>query len=99
MSESGENSIKKDISFTLEVSNKMGIHARPAAMIVRSASRVEGDIWVEKEDERVNAKSIMGIMMLAASKGTILTFHVDCSKSDEFQKEMNELFSSKFQDE
>jgi phosphotransferase system HPr-like phosphotransfer protein len=38
-------------------------------------------------------------MMLAASKGTILTFHVECSKSDEFQKEMNELFSSKFQDE
>ena len=99
MSETGENSIEKDNSFTLEVSNKMGIHARPAAMIVRVASRFEGDIWVEKESERVNAKSIMGIMMLAASKGTILTFHLNCSKSDEFQKEMNDLFRSKFQDE
>jgi phosphocarrier protein len=77
----------------------MGIHARPAAMIVRIASRFEGDIWVEKEGERVNAKSIMGIMMLAASKGTILTFYVNSSKNDEFQKEMSELFSSKFQDE
>ena len=99
MSESGENGLEKDISFTLEVSNKMGIHARPAAMIVRIASRFEGDIWVEKEGERVNAKSIMGIMMLAASKGTILTFHVNSSNSDEFHKEMSELFSSKFQDE
>ena len=99
MSESGEKSLEKDISFTLEVSNKMGIHARPAAMIVRIASRFEGDIWVEKEGERVNAKSIMGIMMLAASKGTILTFQVNSSNSDEFQKEMSELFSSKFQDE
>ena len=99
MSESGENSLEKDISFPLEVSNKMGIHARPAAMIVRIASRFEGDIWVEKEGERVNAKSIMGIMMLAASKGTILTFQVNSSYSDEFQKEMSELFSSKFQDE
>lgn len=99
MSESGDNNIEKDISFTLEVSNKMGIHARPAAMIVRIASRFEGDIWVEKEGERVNAKSIMGIMMLAASKGTILTFYVNSSKNDEFQKEMSELFSSKFQDE
>ena len=54
---------------------------------------------MEKEGERVNAKSIMGIMMLAASKGTILTFHVNSSNSDEFHKEMSELFSSKFQDE
>lgn len=99
MSESGENSIKKDISFTLEVSNKMGVHARPAAMIVRIASRFEGDIWVEKEDERVNAKSIMGIMMLAAAKGTLLTFHIDSKDGEKFEKEMSELFASKFQDE
>ena len=99
MSESGENSIKKDISFTLEVSNKMGIHARPAAMIVRIASRFEGDIWVEKEGERVNAKSIMGIMMLAAAKGTPLTFHLNSSDGTNFKEEMTELFSSKFQDE
>ncbi|MBT3666171.1 MAG: HPr family phosphocarrier protein [Opitutae bacterium] len=99
MSDSGENSTEKDISFTLEVSNKMGIHARPAAMIVRISSRFEGDIWVEKDGEKVNAKSIMGIMMLAASKGTVLTFHVNSNKCDDFQKEMSELFSSKFQDE
>ena len=48
----------------------MGVHARPAAMIVRIASRFNGEIWVTKKDgDRVNAKSIMGIMMLAAAKG------------------------------
>ena len=99
MSESAEKSLDKDASFTLEVSNKMGIHARPAAMIVRVASRFEGEIGVEKEGDKVNAKSIMGIMMLAAAKGTVLTFHVNTSQSESFKKEITELFSSKFQDE
>ena len=99
MSESAEKNMDKDTSFILEVSNKMGIHARPAAMIVRVASRFDGEIWVEKEGEKVNAKSIMGIMMLAAAKGTPLTFHLNSSDSTIFQKEITELFSSKFQDE
>ncbi len=52
----------------LEVTNQMGVHARPAAMIVRIANKYTGEIWVEKDGERVNGKSIMGIMMLAAGK-------------------------------
>ena len=100
MSEQTDNGNQSDLhTFTLEVSNKMGIHARPAAMIVRITSRYEGDIWVTKEDERINAKSIMGIMMLAAAKGTALKFESNCQNSDEFEKEMTELFASKFQDE
>ena len=99
MSDSEENSSEDNISFTLVVSSKMGIHARPAAMIVRIASRFAGDIWVEKEGEKVNAKSIMGIMMLAAAKGTSLTFFVNSNQGADFQKEMTELFASKFQDE
>jgi phosphocarrier protein len=99
MSNSEENSSDKNFSFTLEVSNKMGVHARPAAMIVRIASRFKGDIWVKKEEEKVNAKSIMGIMMLAAAKGTVLTFLVNSDQGSEFKKEMSELFASKFQDE
>ena len=73
-------------SFTLEVSNKMGVHARPAAMIVRITSRYDGEIWVTKEDERINAKSIMGIMMLAAAKGTQLKFETKCQHHEEFQR-------------
>jgi len=87
-------------SFTLEVSNKMGVHARPAAMIVRIASHFSGEIWVTKKDgERVNAKSIMGIMMLAAARGSQLTFECDPGDAQELEQQMTELFSSKFQDE
>ena len=99
MSETGQNISTNDRSFSLEVSNKMGIHARPAAMIVRISSRYSGNIWIKKEDEKVNAKSIMGVMMLAAAKGTILTFSTDSSDSENFEQEMTALFNSKFQDE
>jgi len=99
MSEQEEDSSIIDRSFTLEVSNKMGIHARPAAMIVRVATRYEGNIWIIKDDEKVNAKSIMGVMMLAAAKGTKLTFSITAKEFESFEKEMTELFSSKFQDE
>lgn len=86
--------------FSLEVSNKMGVHARPAAMIVRIASQFSGEVWVTKKDgERVNAKSIMGIMMLAAARGTELTFECEPADAADLQKMMSELFASKFQDE
>ena len=99
MSTSGETQEGNSASFTLEVSNKMGVHARPAAMIVRIASRFQGEVWIVKEDERVNAKSIMGIMMLAAAKGTILKFEAAETDVNELKKEMTALFASKFQDE
>jgi len=87
-------------TFTLEVSNKMGVHARPAAMIVRIASHFSGEIWVTKKDgERVNAKSIMGIMMLAAARGSELTFECSPEDAPELEKQMSDLFASKFQDE
>ena len=82
----------------LEVTNQMGVHARPAAMIVRIANNYTGEIWVEKNGERVNGKSIMGIMMLAAGKGTELTFHVDCENAEGFCKEMTTLFVGNFQE-
>ncbi|HRW78699.1 MAG TPA: HPr family phosphocarrier protein, partial [Candidatus Sabulitectum sp.] len=52
---------------TVTVPNKLGIHARPAALIVRAAVEYEADIWISNGEERVNAKSIMGVMTLAAS--------------------------------
>ncbi|CAI9086674.1 HPr family phosphocarrier protein [Candidatus Methylacidiphilum fumarolicum] len=54
------------------VQNKLGIHARPAAMFVKIANRYESDIKVEKDGEEVNGKSIMGVMLLAASMGSKL---------------------------
>lgn len=53
----------------VEISNKTGLHARPAALFVQTAARYKSSIWVEKEGRRVNGKSIMGLMSMAISKG------------------------------
>ena len=73
-----EQSISKENNQSLEkeliVKNKLGVHARPAAMIVRITSNYSGDVWVEKDGEQINGKSIMGLMMLAAGNGSKLNF-------------------------
>jgi phosphocarrier protein len=82
----------------LTVSNKMGIHARPAAMIVRVANKYGADVIVEKDDEQVNGKSIMGLMMLAAGNGSQLRFTATGSDAEEMLREMTELFNRKFEE-
>jgi phosphocarrier protein len=82
----------------LTVSNKMGIHARPAAMIVRVANKYGADVIVEKDDEQVNGKSIMGLMMLAAGNGSQLRFTATGSDAEDMLKEMTELFNRKFEE-
>jgi phosphocarrier protein len=64
----------------LVVSNRLGLHARPAAMFVKTCGRFKADVWVEKDGEQVNGKSIMGLMMLAAGKGSKL--RVTCEGAD-----------------
>ncbi len=59
------------------ITNKLGLHARPAAMFVKMSSAHQCEIWVEKDDEQVNGKSIMGLMMLAAGFGSKLTITAD----------------------
>ena len=90
-----EDSIRSE---DLVVANEMGVHARPAAMVVRITNKYEGEIWVEKDGERVNGKSIMGIMMLAAGAGSKLTVHTDSPQADELFEELRNLFAGKFQD-
>lgn len=81
----------------LTVQNKMGIHARPAAMIVRIANKyAEVDLQVEKDDESVNGKSIMGLMMLAAGSGSKLKFIVSGADCDKMLDDMEALFAKKF---
>src|SRR5215510_5990335 len=71
------------------VMNKLGIHARPAAMFVKTANRFSCDIFVEKDGEKVNGKSIMGLMMLAAGPGSTLTAHafplINVTRPDEIR--------------
>ena len=65
----------QNVEKILLVENQMGIHARPAAMIVRTANKFEADLFFEMDNEQVNGKSIMGLMMLAASKGSVISVH------------------------
>jgi phosphocarrier protein len=78
------------------VSNKLGIHARPAAMFVRTANRFNCDIFVEKDGEKVNGKSIMGLMMLAAGPGSKLTIHANGHDASQALAELEALFKGKF---
>ena len=78
----------------------MGIHARPAAMIVRVANMYPGEIWVEKDDEQINGKSIMGLMMLAAGNGSSLTFRAEgpLDEAKNILKELEDLFERRFEE-
>lgn len=62
---------------TATIVNKLGLHARPAAMLVSTSAKYESEVFFTKEDLRVNGKSIMGVMMLAAEKGTQLVIEAD----------------------
>ena len=81
------------------VSNKLGIHARPAAMFVKTANRFTCDIFVEKDGERVNGKSIMGLMMLAAGPGSTLTVHANGHDAHQALAELETLIQRKFDEE
>jgi len=80
----------------LVVLNKLGIHARPAAMIVRITNKFKSEVFVEKDEEQVNGKSIMGLMMLAAGKGSTVKFIVTGEDAQQMLTELEQLFARKF---
>jgi phosphocarrier protein HPr len=96
METSETNSKSKEVQKTLVVQNKMGIHARPAAMIVRAANKFSSDVFFEKDDELVNGKSIMGLMMLAAGHGSKLRVVATGDDADTLMQEVENLFARKF---
>lgn len=65
------------ISKELEIINKLGLHARASTKLTQTASKFTSEIWIERNGRRVNAKSIMGVMMLAAAKGAIVTLEAN----------------------
>lgn len=81
------------------VSNKLGIHARPAAMFVKTANRFNCEIFVEKDGERVNGKSIMGLMMLAAGPGSKLTVSAQGQDAPQALAEIETLLKRKFDED
>jgi len=86
----------KQVIKELVVNNKMGIHARPAAMIVRITNKFKADVFVEKDDEQVNGKSIMGLMMLAAGRASKVKFIVTGDDAQQMLTELEALFARKF---
>lgn len=78
------------------ISNKLGLHARAAAKLTQLASRYESDIYICRAENRVNAKSIMGVMMLAAGKGVTVQLEAEGADAKEALQAIKELFDDKF---
>ena len=94
--EKSDTNTAKTLTKELLVQNKMGIHARPAAMIVRVTNKFKAEVYVEKDEEQVNGKSIMGLMMLAAAKGSTVKFVATGPDAEPMLTELEALFAKKF---
>jgi phosphocarrier protein len=87
------------ISKEFVVLNRQGIHARPAALFVKTANLFDCEIFVEKDGEKVNGKSIMGLMMLAAGPGSRLMVHADGRDASRAVLEIEALIRRKFDED
>ena len=83
-------------SRTLTIVNKLGLHARAAAKLVNTASGFAADIQIDKQGHQVNGKSIMGVMMLAAGKGSQITVHAAGEDEDAALEALTELINNRF---
>lgn len=87
------------ISKNIEIINKLGMHARAAAQFVQLASRFTSHIEIERDKRRVNGKSIMGVMMLAASKGSKVTLYINGEDEEESMHKLVELINNRFNED
>jgi phosphocarrier protein HPr len=84
--------IKKEVT----IINKFGLHARPASKLVQMAAQSKAHLWLEKDGERINGKSILGVMMLAAEQGSKLILETSGEGAEELMQQLIELFQNKF---
>jgi phosphocarrier protein len=84
---------------TITVTNRAGIHARPSAILVQTTKNFKSNIYMEKNGDRINAKSIMGIITLGASYGTVLKIVADGEDEEDAVETIVRLFESKFEEE
>lgn len=87
------------IEKTVEIKNKLGLHARPAAQFVKVAAKYDSDITVIKNSTKIDGKSIMGLMMLAAESGSKLILQINGSDEEEAMNELYQLIEAKFNEE
>lgn len=90
------NPVERILVRELKIQNKLGLHARPAALFVKAANRFSADITVEKGCNKVSGKSIMGLMTLEAGYGTLLKITADGVDADAALDEIQSLMESKF---
>lgn len=83
----------------LKIQNKAGLHARPAAQIVRLCGKYESEITLSNEEESANGKSLMGLMMLAAGPDSVITALAEGADAEELLNELEALFAARFQEE
>lgn len=84
------------IETDIEICNKLGLHARAAAKLVKVASSFESSIEIEKQEQRVNAKSIMSVMMLAASQGNTIKLYIEGDDETDAMRAVTDLINDKF---
>ncbi len=99
LSRKTESTSPTKASKELTILNRLGVHARPSAMFVKTASRFRAEIWVEKDGERVNGKSIMGLMMLAAGQGSKLLITCEGADADKALAEIEAVILRKFDED
>ncbi len=84
------------ISRDIEIINKLGLHARASAKLTQLAARFQSEVWMTRNQRRVNAKSIMGVMMLAAGKGSTVTLETEGPDEQECFDALVELINARF---
>ncbi|MDD5240777.1 MAG: HPr family phosphocarrier protein [Sulfuricella sp.] len=80
----------------IEIINKLGLHARASAKLTQLAGQFKSEIWIMRNERRVNAKSIMGVMMLAASKGSTIYLETDGADENEAMQALVALIEDRF---
>ncbi|MDY6854143.1 MAG: HPr family phosphocarrier protein [Thermodesulfobacteriota bacterium] len=96
---SPENTDGIEISETFTIINKLGVHVRPATQLVKTANTFDSDIYIKKDDLEVDGKSIMGVLMLAASHGSKIIIRADGKDAKEAIGELGRLIIGKFGEE
>jgi phosphocarrier protein HPr len=84
---------------TVTIKNRAGIHARPAALLVQTANRFTANIYLDKDGEQINGKSIMGILTLAGTYDTPIKIIADGEDEQEALQAIGRLFENKFEEE
>jgi len=80
----------------IEIVNKLGLHARASAKLTQMAGQFKSEIWIARNERRVNAKSIMGVMMLAANKGSTIHLEIDGADEGEAMQALASLIADRF---